>query len=224
MSVRDEAFGVLEEAEEKLRRILAQAVAIGDYDDLPQIAEWAKLLTTIVGNRAAREVPPVACPTVPPTVSENGGAHGQSDGVSIATPVRTLRPAKIGGGKNQRKGSRAKSGYPHFVREGESLVKIGWSKSEAKPYEHKAPRGVLRALLQALARVGSDGKRFTVEPLLPLKDPGGSDIPDYQVYLTLAWLRSVGLIVQHGRQGYSIREGINLEREANRAWSDLASR
>src|SRR5262249_22934714 len=125
--------------------------------------------------------------------------------------------------KKSRRGKRVKSEYPKFVREGDSLVKIGWSKRERKPYEHKAPRNVLRALVQALVRVGTGGERFTVDGILPLKH-GGAEIPDYQTYLTLAWLRSVGLITQHGRQGYSLPDAEGLDRKSEQQWGSLTSR
>lgn len=135
------------------------------------------------------------------------------------------RRARKGRRKKQGRGNKAKAEYPRFVREGDSLVKIAWSKSEGKPYEHRAPKGVIRALVQALSRAGAGGQRFTMEPLLPLKDPTDrSGIPDYQSYLTLAWLRSVGLIVQHGRQGYSLPEDVDLEQECARQWSELKPR
>jgi hypothetical protein len=120
---------------------------------------------------------------------------------------------------------RGKAEYPKFLREGESLVKVGWSRREGKPYEHKAPQSVLLALIQALIQVASGGKRFTTEGVFPLKHlTDYSDIPDYQAYLTLAWLRSAGLIVQHGRQGYSLQEGVDLVRESDRLWNDLPAR
>jgi hypothetical protein len=84
---------------------------------------------------------------------------------------------------------------------------------------------VLRALVQALTGIGAGGDRFTVEPLLPLKDTtSNGDIPDYQAYLTLAWLRSAELVTQHGRQGYSLPDGSNLERDAERKWAELKTR
>ena len=52
----------------------------------------------------------------------------------------------------------------------------------------------------------------------------GSDIPDYQTYLTLAWLRSIDLITQHGRQGYSLPGDSKLERESERLWGQLTAR
>jgi len=133
--------------------------------------------------------------------------------------------AKTGRPKKPHRSRTAQSEYPKFVREGDSLVKIGWSRRDRKPYEHKAQRSVLRSLVQALVRVGSGGERFTVEALLPLKDTSaGSEIPDYQMYLTLAWLRSIGLIVQHGRQGYSLPEEMDLSRESELHWGKLTAR
>jgi hypothetical protein len=224
MGAHEKAFGVLVAAEEKLRAILVQAAAEGDYDHLAQIAGWAKLLNTVVLGEPEAERGPVQSPEARHAPSGNG-VHTRADGESIAGRCSGTHKAQAGRGREPRKGQAAKQGYPQFVRDGESLVKIGWSKSERKPYEHKAPRGVLQALLQAVIRAGSGGKRFTVEALLPLLDTAaGTEIPGYQTYLTLAWLRSVGLVVQHGRQGYSLPEDTDLERESARRWNGLVTR
>jgi hypothetical protein len=37
-----------------------------------------------------------------------------------------------------------------------------------------------------------------------LHDSEGSDIPAYQTYVCIAFLKVTGLIEQHGRRGYSI--------------------
>jgi hypothetical protein len=64
-----------------------------------------------------------------------------------------------------------------------------------------------------------------MEEVLPLNNPGdGSELPSYQVYLSLAWLRAEDLIVQHGRQGYSLPPGSDLERESERRWGELKTR
>lgn len=68
-----------------------------------------------------------------------------------------------------------------------------------------------------------DRERFTVESLLPHRD-SGSDIPDDQTYLVLAWLRSIGLVTQHDRQGYSQPADASRGREAERHWGELATR
>jgi hypothetical protein len=231
MGAHEQALGVMMAAEEKLRAILVQAAAAGDYDHLPQIAEWAKLLTKLLGGRTPAELAPEPLPAPLPEppkeeqlVPSGNGVHQTVDTEPIAVQTRSPRKVKASRSKKPKRAKAAKGGYPHFVRDGESLVKIGWSKSEGRPYEHKAPHGVLRALVQALVRDGADGKRFTVEPLLPLTDAAGLDIPDYQAYLALAWLRSIGLVLQHGRQGYSLPENSNLERDSVRQWNALTTR
>jgi hypothetical protein len=53
--------------------------------------------------------------------------------------------------------------YPRFKREGETLVKIGWSKSDWATYEHRSPRDVLDRLVAAIKRVAVRDERFTTE-------------------------------------------------------------
>ncbi len=223
MNALEQGLAVLRSAEQELRSILARAAEVGDYDHLPRIAEWAKILSAIPGGQTDAEPARLPFQRMVSDRGENGvheraatppPAGAASDGARVMARRR-----------RKRRRSRTPEGYPQFVREGESLVKIGWSKSEGKTYEHKAPKGVLRALVKALLRVGVGGGRFTADVLLPLKDSvGGSEIPDYQTYLTLAWLRSTGLITQHGRQGYSLPAGFDLERESERQWGELKTR
>lgn len=112
--------------------------------------------------------------------------------------------------------------YPRFVRRGDHLVKIGWSKREKSEYVHKAPRQAAFVLARAAAEAGRDGRIFQINALLPLSDPtDGNEIPDYQVYLVIAWWRSAGLLDQHGRQGYSIPNASQLYQAVESAWTKL---
>lgn len=116
----------------------------------------------------------------------------------------------------------SRSAYPRFVRRGDQLVKIGWSKREKSEYEHKTPRQAALVLARAATEAGKDGRIFQINALLPLSDPkDGSEIPDYQVYLVIAWWRSAGLLDQHGRQGYSIPNANQLSRAVESAWTKL---
>jgi hypothetical protein len=116
----------------------------------------------------------------------------------------------------------ARPTYPRFVRRGDQLVKIGWSKREKSEYEHKAPRQTALALARAAAESGKDGRIFQINALLPLRDPtDGNDIPDYQVYLVIAWWRSAGILDQHGRQGYSIPDASQIYQAVESAWTKL---
>lgn len=114
--------------------------------------------------------------------------------------------------------------YPRFGRRGESLVKVGWSKREKKEYEHKAPKRVVDLLASALVRTGANRRIFQASDILRLADPDdGNEIPAYQVYLALAWLRSLGLVDQHGRKGYSITKPKELVATADGAWHSLGT-
>ena len=112
--------------------------------------------------------------------------------------------------------------YPQFLRRGDYLVKIGWSKREKSEYEHKAPSQAVLAMVRAALDVGKGGRIFQVSTLLSLVDAkDGSQIPDYQVYLIIAWWRSAGLLDQHGRQGYSIPNASQLQQAVESAWTNL---
>ena len=52
----------------------------------------------------------------------------------------------------------------------------------------------------------------------------GTEIPTYQAYLCLAWLRGAALIEQHGRQGYSVPAAAQLAGLAVRRFEQLARR
>jgi hypothetical protein len=64
-----------------------------------------------------------------------------------------------------------------------------------------------------------------METLLPLYDPEAQDdVPTYQAYLALAWLRKESLIIQHGRQGYSLPRNADLAAASEKRWQALTAR
>ncbi len=47
------------------------------------------------------------------------------------------------------------------------------------------------------------GRIFSVESVLPVADvEGHGELPTYQIYLALAWFRSIGVVEKRGRNGY----------------------
>jgi hypothetical protein len=128
--------------------------------------------------------------------------------------------------KQRRKGRCAASGdYPKFLRRGEEIVKIGWSKRSKGEYQHKAPYKVVSLLTAAIAARVTNGSLLVANELMPFTDPGdGTEIPDYQVYVCLAWLRHESLIEQEGRQGYVVSEPSSLEKRADDKWKALTSK
>jgi hypothetical protein len=106
-------------------------------------------------------------------------------------------------GERKPVGTRSKPPYPRFFRSGDSLVKVGWSKTNKAEYEHKAPRSVLLALTDAL-ETHHNGGLFSTDQIFPLRQSNGDDVPDYQSYLCLAWLSYLGVVQREGRQGYRL--------------------
>ena len=102
-------------------------------------------------------------------------------------------------------------------------MKIGWSKKNASEYTHKAPLEVVEAfcntLKEALGTGTSDS--FVMEDLLPLATPNAEDIPDYQTYLSLAWLRSLNVVKKDGRHSYKLVDPQWLDEGFDEAWSSL---
>jgi hypothetical protein len=112
--------------------------------------------------------------------------------------------------------------YPKFYRRGDGLIRVGWSKKYKEEYTHKSPKSVLTATVTAVAALGVGGKRFTAEELLSRVGHGiDAESSAYQVYACLAWLRSIGLVQQHGREGYSSLRLNGLPEEVERRWQTL---
>ncbi|MGH9904020.1 MAG: hypothetical protein ACRD8U_00385 [Pyrinomonadaceae bacterium] len=72
-----------------------------------------------------------------------------------------------------------------------------------------------------MAETGSDGRVFSTDELLPIHDEDGEEVPSYQVYAALALLKQVGLVDQHGRQGYSIPRLPEFKRAVESVWRNL---
>ena len=67
-----------------------------------------------------------------------------------------------------------------------------------------------------------DGDVIPMDGILPLNAEDGSEIPDYQSYLCLAWLRSIGAVTQKGREGYMRGNSKTpLPEQVESAWPEL---
>ena len=202
MSIIQRTENLLAETERNLVGLANEAGAARDYDQAASLIELARKIKQL-GEQFRGAAPKVA--EVPKPVGALMDLHTASES---RVPIR----------------SRNKLGqYPKFLREGDNLVKIGWSKSQRAEYEHKSPKRLLAVLCESLT--GANGKRIMMDKVLPLKDPvTGNAFPDYQSYVCLAWLKSAGLVTQHGRQGYSLPKGIELEKSVEALWAGLLTR
>ncbi|WP_428938331.1 hypothetical protein [Fontivita pretiosa] len=200
------AVRLLEDCEQGLRRVLAEAGGQGDYASVLRIAAWARAVAALAAE--ARSAPP---PSANPAAAlDDHGSSGHSASVLSAGAGPRRKPAP--------------GGYPRFFRRGDELVKVGWSKKHRQEYTHRAPRSAVDAVVAAVRELGAKGGLFSGDALLPLKDPSsGAGIPGYQAYVALAWLKHLGIVEQRGRRsGYTLVRDKQIESTITTAWPELA--
>ncbi|MEZ6190410.1 MAG: hypothetical protein R3C45_03870 [Phycisphaerales bacterium] len=207
MNTSRQADASLAVCENELRRVAAEALNAGDYAAARTVLGLAEAVCRLRGD-----------------ASIDGGALADC---AREVPGHKADPGKPNPtAKATRKQSRsAKAGvYPRFIRRDDKLIKIGWSKRHKQAYEHKAPQSVVSAVAEHLRRHTRDGKLFTVDNLLPVPDPEqGGELPSYQIYLVLAWFRSVGFVSKHGRDGYMVSHAELSEKAMADHWNALLS-
>jgi hypothetical protein len=191
-------LAALKRCEEELRTFAAEAAASGDYDRLERIAATARKVSDLASEWGASDAPN----------STTDDADASATRQEKAAPSRP-RSTRATAGR----------GYPRFMRRGDELVKIGWSKAGRKEYQHRAPHGLLVALQKALLDASKARKLFTMDTLE--RYLAANDVPGYQAYAWLAWLRSAGLVTQHGRQGYSVINAATFETDIEKALMEL---
>lgn len=203
-----------------MRELLAEAAANGDYDAVLQLTAWARQLRAL-----SAEVGGTGDPSDEDTGAGGGPEHAARNAASAgAPPCQTRKPRKAPKETDgATRTARRRTTYPKFTREGDDLVKTGWSKKGGKEYQHRAPGSIIDLVGVALVDQATDGQPITTAKLLPLEDTSLGTLPDYQVYVCLAWMRHEGLLQTQGRQGYRVVEPSKLRQELRRRWDRLAS-
>jgi hypothetical protein len=197
---------ILSTCEESLKRAASDALSLGHYDEATQIVQIAREVAALAGRTPKADVNQDVGGVVN-AVESFGREAAESD----STPQLDAMLAV----KKRRK-------YPQFGRQANDLVKIGWSKRSRKEYQHRAPRRILELLCTRLEQVGARKKIFTTESLFPLSDSEGNEIPSYQSYLSLAWLRQHRLVVSKGRSEYRLPNPGSLQSSADKLWNQLS--
>ena len=202
MTTIQRARAVLAQAQASLHELLREALEQQRFGDVAEIAQIADAVAALLRDRSSRVVPqPSASPSSLPSRTERGSSKSRA----------------------VEKGSASKD-YPRFEKDGDKLVKIGWSKKHRDQYEHRAPRAAALTVVQHLASHAEDGQLFAIEDLLPVQDIANGELPAYQVYLVLAWLRKTGVIEKKGRDGYILRSKATLDDGLGELWDNLPTR
>jgi hypothetical protein len=197
------AHEFLAAAEQQLRDLITLAAAEGDYLAVTKLAEAAEGLrrtTKVLENSEQRQPEPSPIPTAiePPTKS------GLAEAASPASVRRTTKE------------------YPRFERQDDRLIKVGWSKKERAEYEHRTDKDIVSAVSLYLAEAPKE-KTFRMDDMLPIEIEG-SEVPLYQAYLVLAWLRDRRLIGKQGKDGYQWLVGDFDEPAFEAAWGSTTRR
>lgn len=213
MDTAKRAIELIQGIERDLRRLVGEAADSGNYDVAVRITEWARALRDLVGPVCGDGDESVLVPQR--DQEELSGA--KSNGTTGARDQGTSRMGR------SLKGSKGID-YPIFLRQGDTLIKVGWSKSQGSTYEHRAPKQVLDAVVgRAMVAAKRSETPFTAESLSNVKGHQDDiEVPGYQLYLCLAWLKRCKLIRQHGRKGYSLVNPKTFASSVEERWGSLA--
>ena len=203
--ITERALKYIEDCERGLREIAAEALNLGEYDSAMVIMEWAKTISGVTANRKNK---------IEPSQEKSENRESKSADSDNSNDSEDNSETDSPAPKKRRK-------YPQFARQQNELIKFGWSKRARKEYQHRSPRTVLELLVGRIAEFGARRKLFTADMILPLKDSAGNEIPSYQAYLCLAWLRECRLVVAKGRQGYRVPSIEALKGSTGERWDKL---
>lgn len=198
----------------EVRELAQEALVGGHFDALEQLAAMA------------RRLEPVA--EAPGSINSElalGDAAGRGSSnkarAEVGASEKYTKQAQAQGAQGSKRKRRTRAPSPRFYRRGTDLVKVGIAKAGGN-YEHKAPAHVLEALVTQFERLATSETPVRMDGLLPkLADVAGREIPSYQAYLCLAWLRAEGLVVQHGRRGYTLAASGPLSKAAEERFKAL---
>lgn len=202
MDTETDAVSILHDAERSLRGLIERRLKEQRYADVATIARYADGLAGLLQHPTRFALAPSAEGEPPVPVIT------RSARLATETPHRPKPPKK--------------KEYPRFVREGDRLVKIGWSKKNKSTYEHKAPYESVTAVVRQLASRVTPRQVFTIEDIVPVPDiSNDGEVPVYQLYLTLAWLRDLGLLSRQGRDRYVADHPTQLPSGIHTYWNEL---
>lgn len=201
MTTNIEAKAILADAEKSLRDLMQRELREHRYAEIAELAQITDTLKRLASGRSG---------PVPAMKNEE-----------ISNTFNGSRTSKRLGPKRT---NSKKHDYPRFERDGDKLVKVGWSKKAREEYEHRAPREAALAFAENLVSSIPVQQTFVIDELLPVHDATGDEIPSYQVYLTLAWLRQEGVVEKKGRDGYTRIIEPFSENAFNSLWEKLSKR
>lgn len=195
MKIINATDDVLKDAVSKLQLLGAKAFEIGNFDEVAKIVALAKNVSSLI----------------------NGGIEMTDEDISMSD----IHPSLVLKTKTKTNTKRRVT-YPRFMREDDTLLKIGWSKKYKSEYEHRAESKIIDCLISAIRAIKKDGEYFVVPDVLPVYSADKkTKFADYQIYLVLKWLFQEGAIIKKGRDKYAIALGRADKKDINTMWDML---
>lgn len=213
MNTADRGLQLLATTRDSLKALLSEALSKGEYEAIQKLALWAKQVDEFLG------------PEKPVGGAVSGGQFVLSRSLPGMRAAGRKQPRLRRSRRKKRIRKRALTALAEgavFRRDGDILVKIGASRSDSGEYQHRVPKWALDLLVGRMAAVRDPGQLIRMDDLLPLADEQANrDVPVYQAYVGIAWLRSESLVRQHGRQGYTVGNAARLTADVNTAFDNL---
>lgn len=196
-----EVLKILRGAEKDLQGVIQDRLRAHCYNEVASIAAVADQVRSLAEGGARPE--------------KVKATPGSKD-----TPGQSKTKARVRGRSRQ-----TASAYPRYERDGDRLVKLGWSKKHREVYEHRANKSAVIAFARTLAGAVVPGEVFRVDSILPVFDSETeSNVPEYQIYLAMGWLRHAGAIEKSGRDGYVLVAGAESPDTVDHHWQSLPTR
>ena len=211
----------MDSAESSLSDLLQTALRQNKYDDVAFVAEALSHVTKVRQGLQLPRFRPTSTgqnSRVPKNESESA-----TDEKSSSPPAKSKLRAKASGDPARSTNTPA-SKYPLFLKDDSRLIKVGWSRKKKDEYMHRVPKEVVFAFVEHLEKSVGSESLFEIESLFPVSTAPGEEIPGYQIYVIVAWLREAGVIEKKGRDGYIIQEKSKLRGEFNELWDSLQTR
>jgi hypothetical protein len=161
--------------------------------------------------------------------SKAGAARDYASAAKIMASAKALQEVaealaeEVNVESTTKRASQKTGTYPRFFRSLDNkLIVIGWSEKTNTEYEHKAPKIVLERLISVLLEQ-SNGEALSMEKMTvhSKMNDQESKFPEYYLRSFLRWLKSIGLIVKHGHQGYSVKNPDTFKENVNSQWKKL---
>lgn len=217
-TIQRQVADILDRAESSLSDLVHNALLQKNYEDVAFVAEALSRMTQV---RQELQLPELRLSSrgqslvVP--ISDSG--HGTGEVSSLSAIKSRSRPKAIGDSGHSTRAKASK--YPLFLRDDSRLIKVGWSKKKNDEYMHRVPEGVVLAFAKHLERSVGVGSLFEIESLFPVLTASGEEVPGYQIYVIVAWLREAGVIERKGRDGYVIQDKSKLRGNFHELWESI---